>query len=157
MFSKTANRPQAKTTPMAPIAPSEPMRSKSLKAASLISSDLSVNGGLVSEGEVHVDGKVQGDVKVMRLTLGENGVIEGSITAESVEIRGKVVGPVTAKLVRLFASSHVDGDITHEQLAMETGAHFQGRSLKLQRAGAAPVAHPAGVVTLNPAPAAVSS
>ncbi len=123
--------------------------------AALISEDLTVNGGMVSEGEVHIDGKVCGDVKVARLTLGEGGMIEGAVTAETVEIRGKVVGPITAKLVRLFASSHVDGDITHEQLAMETGAYFQGRSLKLQRP-AAPgptpqIASNAGVAKLAPA------
>ncbi len=113
-------------------APIEPAR-RSPKVASVISEDMSIQGDLLSEGEMHIDGKIIGDVKVARLTLGENGLIEGSVTAEAVEIRGKVVGPVTAKLVRLFASSHIEGDITHEQLAMETGAHFQGRSLKLQR------------------------
>jgi cytoskeletal protein CcmA (bactofilin family) len=152
MFSKTANRPQAKTTQMAPVMPADIQRKAPLKAASLISADLSINGGLISEGEVHVDGKVLGDVKVSRLTLGESGVIEGSVTAESVEVRGKVIGPVTAKLVRLYASSHVDGDITHEQLAMETGAHFQGRSLKLQRQAPA-----SSVVALaSPTPVAAS-
>jgi cytoskeletal protein CcmA (bactofilin family) len=43
----------------------------------------------------------------------------------------------------------VDGDITHEQLAMETGAFFQGRSLKFQRQ--AQVAQPAPAAA--PAPA----
>jgi cytoskeletal protein CcmA (bactofilin family) len=48
-------------------------------------------------------------------------------------VRGKVSGSITAKQVRLYGACHVDGDITHEQLAMETGAFFQGRSLRLQR------------------------
>jgi cytoskeletal protein CcmA (bactofilin family) len=127
---------------------------KSVKVASVISEDLVVNGGMISEGEVHIDGKVHGDVKVARLTLGETGVIEGSVTAETVEVRGTVTGPITGKLVRLFATCHVEGDITHEQLAMETGAHFQGRSLKLQRPGAAapaPQQLSSGVIALNPA------
>ncbi len=34
---------------------------------------------------------------------------------------------------RLYGTAYVDGDITHEQLAMETGAFFQGRSLQFQR------------------------
>jgi cytoskeletal protein CcmA (bactofilin family) len=82
---------------------------------------------------------------VARLTIGETGHIEGSIYAELVEVRGRVVGAITSKQVRLYGTSYVDGDITHEQLAMETGAYFQGRSLKFQRP--APVAQPA------PAPA----
>jgi hypothetical protein len=56
-------------------------------------------------------------------------------------VLGKVSGSITAKQVRLYGACHVDGDITHEQLAMETGAFFQGRSLRLQRP--APAAQPA--------------
>jgi len=69
---------------------------------------------------------------VRELTIGEGGSVDGSIEAESVEIRGKVVGTVTAKSVRLYATARVQGDITHAQLAIETGAHFEGRSLKFE-------------------------
>jgi cytoskeletal protein CcmA (bactofilin family) len=156
MFSKQDKRPPAGKTAHS-AAPQEPSR-RPPKVASLVSEDLTVNGGLVSEGEVHIDGKVFGDVKVARLTLGENGMIEGAVIAEMVEIRGKVTGPITAKLVRLFATCHVDGDVTHEQLAMETGAFFQGRSLKLQRpaASAPQPASSSSVVTLAPAAGGVS-
>ena len=54
-----------------------------------------------------------------------------------------MVGAITSKQVRLYGTSYVDGDITHEQLAMETGAFFQGRSLKFQRPAAAPAPAPA--------------
>ncbi len=110
-----------------------PPARKGPKAASLISSDMKIEGSVFCEGELQIDGTVKGDVKVARLTIGEHGEIEGSINAESVECRGKVVGSITSKQVRLHAQSHVDGDITHEQLAMEAGAYFQGRSLRLQR------------------------
>jgi len=53
-----------------------------------------------------------------------------------------VTGSITAKQVRLYGACHVDGDITHEQLAMETGAFFQGRSLRLQRPAQASVGAP---------------
>ena len=137
MFSKQDKRSSSSASKAALPAPMpiDPIR-RSPKVASVISEDLEISGGMTSEGEVHIDGKVHGDVKVSRLTLGETGLIDGSITAETVEVRGKVNGPITAKLVRLFATSQVEGDITHEQLAMETGAHFQGRSLKLVRPAA---------------------
>jgi cytoskeletal protein CcmA (bactofilin family) len=138
---------------MSTAAPTEQSR-RTPKVASVVSEDLTVQGNLISEGEVHIDGKVLGDVKVARLTLGESGMIEGSVTAETVELRGKVVGPITAKQVRLFASSHTEGDITHEQLAMETGAHFQGRSLKLQRPAPSAPQLTSGVISINPAAAA---
>ncbi|MEI7932214.1 MAG: polymer-forming cytoskeletal protein [Alphaproteobacteria bacterium] len=113
-----------------------PTPRKGPRAASLVSSDMKIEGSITCEGELQIDGNVKGDVKVARLTIGEHGEIEGSIVAESVECRGRVIGSVSAKQVRLHAQSHVDGDITHEQLAMEAGAFFQGRSLRLQRPAA---------------------
>ncbi|MFM8376507.1 MAG: polymer-forming cytoskeletal protein, partial [Phenylobacterium sp.] len=63
--------------------------------------------------------------------------------AETAEVRGRVVGAIIAKQVRLFSSASVEGDITAEQLAIEPGASFEGRSIKLQRAKPAPAATPA--------------
>lgn len=107
------------------------------KAASLLAAGMTVEGSILSDSELTVEGIVRGDIKVARLTIGEGGQVEGSVTSEAVECRGRVIGSITAKQVRLYASAHIDGDITHEQLAMESGAFFQGRSLKFQRAAQA--------------------
>ncbi|MDQ0462876.1 cytoskeletal protein CcmA (bactofilin family) [Caulobacter ginsengisoli] len=153
MFSKPTNK-----TPPKPAAAPEPppltatdaARPKP-KVASLISSGITIEGGVAGDGELQIDGTVRGDVRVGRLTVGETGHIEGSVYAEAAEIRGRVVGSVTAKQVRLYGTSYIDGDITHEQLAMETGAFFQGRSLKFQRP-AAPTPAPQAAPVANPNP-----
>lgn len=134
MFSKATKPEKASDTSVS----ANPGERKAPKPASLISQDLTLEGGIVGEGELHVDGVIRGDVRVGRLTLGETGHIEGSVQAECVDIRGRIIGTVTAKQVRLYGTAYVDGDITHEQLSVETGAFFQGRSLKFQRP--APVA-----------------
>jgi cytoskeletal protein CcmA (bactofilin family) len=118
------------------------------KVASLIAADTTIDGGVSGDTELHVDGVIRGDVAVARLSIGESGQVEGAIQAESVEARGRVVGSITAKQVRLYASCHIDGDITHEQLTMEAGAFFQGRSLKFQRSATAPTAE---VIEINAA------
>ncbi|HEY3889249.1 MAG TPA: polymer-forming cytoskeletal protein [Caulobacteraceae bacterium] len=110
------------------------------KVASLIASDTTIDGGISGDTELHVDGVVRGDIIVARLSIGETGHVEGAVQAEVVEARGRVVGSISAKQVRLYASCHVDGDITHEQLTMEAGAFFQGRSLKFQRPASTPMA-----------------
>lgn len=92
-----------------------------------------LEGDISGGGEIQVEGTIKGDVRVEHVTVGDGGAVEGGIYAEIVEVRGKVSGSITAKQVRLYGACHVDGDITHEQLAMETGAFFQGRSLRLQR------------------------
>lgn len=140
MFNKPSVRPEPETglSSVLAAASSEPApapaRKAAAKGASVISGDITLEGNLVGQGEVQIDGVVRGDVTVARLTIGENGQVEGSIHAELAEVRGRVVGTITAPQVRLYATAHLDGDVTHEQLTIEAGAFFQGRSLRLQRA-----------------------
>jgi cytoskeletal protein CcmA (bactofilin family) len=111
-----------------------------------------LEGDISGGGEIQVEGTIKGDVRVEHVTVGDGGAVEGGIYAEIVEVRGKVSGSITAKQVRLYGACHVDGDITHEQLAMETGAFFQGRSLRLQRP--TPAATTATVAAPKPEPIA---
>jgi cytoskeletal protein CcmA (bactofilin family) len=106
--------------------------------ASLILRNIAVEGSLRSKSDLQVDGTVKGDVTVRTLTVGESGHVDGVIAADFVEIRGRVTGSVSAKQVRLYAGAHVLGDICHEQLILESGADFQGRSLRQPPAGAPP-------------------
>lgn len=109
--------------------------------ASLIAPGVAIRGDIKAAGDLHLDGAVEGDIEVERLTIGPTGAVTGVIRAESVEIRGQVSGAVTARQVRLSATARVDGDISHTELAIEAGAHFEGRSLTLPEAKAAePVA-----------------
>jgi cytoskeletal protein CcmA (bactofilin family) len=118
----------------------------------VLSADLTVEGNISGAGELQIDGVIKGDVRIERVTVGEGGTVDGGIYAEAVEVRGRVSGSITAKQVRLYGNCHVDGDITHEQLAMETGAFFQGRSLRLQRSTAQAPAPASAPRTEAPAP-----
>jgi cytoskeletal protein CcmA (bactofilin family) len=100
------------------------------KVASLMADDLVFEGNLAGDGDVHLDGLIRGDVRLQRLTVGARGCVEGAITAEAVEVHGRVVGSITARHVRLYGGAQVVGDITHEELTVEAGAMFQGRSLR---------------------------
>jgi len=156
MFAKKKDTPPLALEPLAtptPVAavqtPAPPPRPR---PASMIAQGVAIKGDVMGDGELHLDCAVQGDIRVGKLVLGPNARVEGSLYAQVIEIHGKVTGQVSAKQVRLYGTAVIDGDITHEQLAMETGAQFQGRSLKFQRP--APVAAPAAPA---PAPAPVSA
>lgn len=130
---------QPRATPVAaPVAAAPPPRPK---PASLFGQGLTIRGDVVGDVEVHLDCVVLGDVKVGKLIVGPNARIEGTVVSQAMEIHGLVIGSVTAQSVRLYGTARVDGDITHEQLAMEPGAEFQGRSLKFRRP-APPPTHP---------------
>ena len=133
MFTKQTKTSEGAIAPPSITAlPPETPR-KGPRVASLITEDMRIEGNLSGDGELHIDGFVRGDLKVARLTIGEAGRVEGSITAESLDCRGRVVGAIIAREVRLYASGHVDGDVTHDELAIEAGAFFQGRAVKMQR------------------------
>jgi cytoskeletal protein CcmA (bactofilin family) len=153
MFSKPNSTPPGndRTDHAAPTDSGAIHKPSTQKLTSLIASDLILDGSITGGGELQVDGSIKGDVRVDRVTIGECGHIEGGVYAELVEVRGKVTGSITAKQVRLHGAAHVDGDISHEQLAIETGAFFQGRSLRLQRPPT-----PAAVIPPRAVPTTVS-
>jgi cytoskeletal protein CcmA (bactofilin family) len=101
--------------------------------ASLIAAGTKIDGGVSGDCQLQVDGIVHGDVAVTHLSVGEAGKIEGTSKAESVSVRGRVLGSISAKHVTLLSGCSVEGDIAHEQLTIEPGAVFEGRSLRDQR------------------------
>ena len=101
--------------------------------ASLIAAGTRVDGGVSGDCQLQVDGTLYGDVAVTHLSVGEAGKIEGTSKADSVEVRGRVLGPICARQVTLLTGCSVEGDISHEQLIVEPGAIFEGRSLRDQR------------------------
>ena len=123
MFSKPASSSASRAE--------NPDTQRKAIACSLIAENVNLDGDLKSDGDVQLDGAVRGDLTVAHLTIGETGQVEGAISADAVEIRGRVAGTITAASVKLYSTARVDGDITHGQLAIEPGAHFAGRSIKL--------------------------
>jgi len=104
---------------------------------SIIGTNCSLTGDVVSEGEVHVDGKVVGDVRCVTLVIGEEGSVQGEINAETVRVLGSVTGQITSRAVELARTARILGDITHDSLAVEAGAFVEGRFNRLQPQGAA--------------------
>ncbi len=119
---------------------------------SIVSVNLRISGDLISDGDIQVEGTVEGNVKSRMLTIGESGAVKGEIDAEQVLVSGKVVGKIKATSVTLSQTADVTGDITHEALAIESGANFEGNINRISNAsgvarnGGAPLggAKPAG-------------
>ena len=95
---------------------------------STIGEDLTITGNVTSKGELHVNGRVQGDVHCVALVLGENAQVEGSVVAEDVMVRGRLIGSVRALRVMLQSTAYVEGNLFHKSLFLEQGTHFEGES-----------------------------
>lgn len=93
---------------------------------SIISTGVRIAGDLTSDGEVHIDGIVEGDVRANSVTVSPCGTVSGAISGDTVRIEGKVDGRITGQSVSLAATARVKGDIAHDTLALEQGAHFEG-------------------------------
>jgi cytoskeletal protein CcmA (bactofilin family) len=93
---------------------------------SYVARDTSLEGNLICDGEIHIDGAVRGSVRAHTCLVDNNGEVHGEITAEIVYVRGRVIGPVTGTHVFIHASAHVEGNVTNETISIENGAYIYG-------------------------------
>ncbi|MEW6353713.1 MAG: polymer-forming cytoskeletal protein [Pseudomonadota bacterium] len=107
------------------------MFSKSDKTAhsapSFLSANMQAHGNFTTDGEIQIDGSVEGDVSAAKLTLGEHAKIAGHIRADEAIIRGEVRGSIHARTVHIAKSARVTGDVWHEVLSIEAGAYIEGQ------------------------------
>ena len=102
---------------------------------SIISNNLNVIGNLKTEGEIQVDGTVEGNVTGRSLVIGERARVVGEIVADDVVVRGNTEGRIRARRVQLTKTAKVIGDILHESLSIESGAYVEGQLKRLEKAG----------------------
>jgi cytoskeletal protein CcmA (bactofilin family) len=95
-------------------------------APSILSGDIVVVGTVTAEGEIQLDGQIEGDVRAGALIVGERASVKGEVVAESVTIRGRVLGSVRGRQVQLASTARIEGDIIHSALSVESGAFFEG-------------------------------
>jgi cytoskeletal protein CcmA (bactofilin family) len=110
---------------------SESARKRKPVAPTIISSDMRITGNITSEGEVQVDGVVDGDVRGAKVSIGASGHIAGAVSGDRILVRGRVNGQIRAQVVTLTRTAQVKGDIFHDTLSMESGAKLEGHCRRL--------------------------
>ncbi len=95
----------------------------------LIGPGTEIKGDLICEGDIRIDGRVDGTIKVgQRLVIGESGVVNGNIQANEAIIAGIVNGNIKSnQSTLLHGKSNVKGDIYTGQIIIESGSTFNGR------------------------------
>jgi len=92
-----------------------------------------VSGDIATESQLHVDGRIDGNVKCAQLIQGLAGTIAGNIDAEEARLAGTVEGMVVARTLFVEASARITGDVAYETVSIDAGAQIEGR---LARRGA---------------------
>ena len=99
---------------------------------SIISADLRITGNLHSNGDIQIDGRIDGNVDSKSLTIGEDAEVNGKISCERVRVCGKVSGEIKADWVVLARSAKVSADVVHKSLEIESGASLEGSVSRLE-------------------------
>jgi cytoskeletal protein CcmA (bactofilin family) len=100
-------------------------------AISIIGPGMTVEGDLVTDGTVRIEGSIRGTVRAGKaVVLGQEGEVVGDIVTQDAVIGGRVTGTVVAESrLELQSTSVVGGEIRAraEHLVLQEGARFNGQ------------------------------
>jgi cytoskeletal protein CcmA (bactofilin family) len=85
-----------------------------------------MKGDLESDGDIHVKGRVVGNIRCKLLIIEVDALVEGGVNAEEVVVRGHAKGTVRADRVRLEKTAEVDREIFQRTFSAEEGARIKG-------------------------------
>jgi cytoskeletal protein CcmA (bactofilin family) len=103
-------------------------------AYSRLGPSLRVKGEISGDGDLLVDGSVEGVVRLDKgkLMIGPTAKLEAEITADEVLVRGNVKGNVRAGQIEVGSDGSVIGDLTARQVFIKDGAHIK-RSIRIEK------------------------
>lgn len=99
-------------------------------ALSFVGREVSITGNVSGEGDLHIDGAVEGDITCGVLIIGASGRVKGSITAKRATIAGMIEGTVSAETLIVEKSASIKGDLSYNSVSIETGAQVEGRLMQ---------------------------
>jgi len=102
---------------------------------SFIGAEVIISGDLATDAQLHVDGRIDGNVRCAQLCQGAEGIISGNIHAEEARLAGTVEGTVSASTIAVEASARILGDIAYDTISIEAGARIEGRLGRRAAAG----------------------
>ncbi|MEJ6791693.1 MAG: polymer-forming cytoskeletal protein [Lacinutrix sp.] len=92
----------------------------------IIAKGTKIVGTFTSEGDIRVDGIIEGDVITPgKVVVGKTGEIHGSLQSTNAYFEGKLIGKLNLTgTLTLKASAYIEGDVVTQKLAVEPGATF---------------------------------
>ena len=99
---------------------------------SLIGASTRLEGNVVFQGGLRIDGYVRGDIVAGEgsaglLVIGENGRVDGNIVAAHLIVNGTVQGSITVSgIVELQPKAKVSGEVRYRDVTVHRGALVEG-------------------------------
>jgi cytoskeletal protein CcmA (bactofilin family) len=96
----------------------------------LLARGVLLKGEIRVEGTVRIDGRLEGDIQTKgTVVIGEDGVVQGTISAGVIVNSGKIKATVTAtERLQLLKTGVLIGEVHTPAFSMEDGSKFQGMS-----------------------------
>ena len=100
---------------------------------SLIAQGTRIEGNVLFDDGLRVDGEVVGDIRASDeqssiLVISESAAVTGQVQADHVIINGHIKGPVLAfDLLELQPKARIEGDVSYRALEMHQGATISGQ------------------------------
>jgi len=121
MFSKSRPTPASGSSGVTPRA------GTAGSTFSVLGSDVVIEGHVTADVDLHLDGRVEGDVSCATLVQGPTSLIRGAVRADSARLAGTIEGSVDVGELVIQASARVTGDVAYGKLTIEQGAQVDGR------------------------------
>ena len=96
-------------------------------APSVIGPSVTIEGNLESAGEIHILGRVIGNVIASRVVVGVAGSLQGDVLTEDMQISGAFQGRAFAVNVTVAPSADIRGRIFHHKATVAKEARIEGR------------------------------
>ncbi len=129
MFNSSGRRDAATTTGPLPVATGGASR-----GFSVLGSDVVITGNITATADLHIDGRIEGDVACGALVQGSESIVIGGVTAESARIAGTIEGKVAVRQLQIESSARISGDVEYEAVTIASGARVEG-NLRHRSAG----------------------
>lgn len=110
-----------------------PAATRGTAGMSFIGAEVTITGNIGGTGNLHIDGRVEGDVAATSVIVGQGGHVRGNIVAGDATIAGGVEGTVSAKSLTIEASARIAGDLAYDTVSIASGAEVEGRVKRLTR------------------------
>lgn len=110
----------------APGATPAPARRSGTTGFSVLGTDVVVTGNVQATADLHVEGRIDGDVDCGNLILGPEATVRGQVRAESARLAGTIEGSVAIRQVTVESSARISGDVEYESISIENGARIDG-------------------------------
>ncbi|MCT4552615.1 MAG: polymer-forming cytoskeletal protein [Alphaproteobacteria bacterium] len=100
---------------------------KDFYTTSLINMKTEITGNIKSEGEIVINGLINGNITGNEIHIGKSGMVKGKIIGEKIIVEGRCEGNIEAKSILLKPSAKIFGDVYHDKISIETGAQINGK------------------------------